>query len=430
MNIFKRFAFVTVSLLLAATSISIFAQQVFSNRPTAVSVVKTTQAINAAATSVTVDTGSAFESPTGNQWQTLTIWNCGDPKTYEAVSMSARSTNTLTIARAQDGTSAATWASGSCIGDLVTAGTMDSVLQNYNASGTSAIAIDTGGGGVASGNYGISIGTSGDATAESAISIGRQAQATGSNAIAIGGGSSDTDSANALAADAISIGNDSRVTQASSIAIGQLAEATGTLSTAIGESVAASGADSTAVGGEAVASGDESLALGGALASAANASAIGYGITVNTTDSWGVRGLPVMINDDGETNALAYYTAVRAVICSDDINAKTLADDVDSLTFPTGTHFYTESAFVVATDADTVSGQPNVAVGSATGGGQVVASAATSSLTADYEREPLTIVATTGDDGITAVYFSIKTAATGTTLNVRVCLEGVLIQDE
>ena len=58
------------------------------------------------ATSIVVDDGTNFPSPTGGQFFYCTLQNPADDTDYEIVKCTARSTNTLTVTREQEGTSA------------------------------------------------------------------------------------------------------------------------------------------------------------------------------------------------------------------------------------------------------------------------------------------------------------------------------------
>ncbi len=84
-------------------------------------------AILVGATSLIVDDGSLFPSPTGGQYFYATLQNPADDTDYEIIKVTARSTNTLTITRAQEGTIAQTWASGILCEARLTAGSIDAL---------------------------------------------------------------------------------------------------------------------------------------------------------------------------------------------------------------------------------------------------------------------------------------------------------------
>lgn len=67
-------------------------------------------------------TGALFPSPTGGDFFMLTLTQPGIEASWEIVKVTARSTDSLTVVRAQEGTSAASWASGSKAELRLTAG--------------------------------------------------------------------------------------------------------------------------------------------------------------------------------------------------------------------------------------------------------------------------------------------------------------------
>lgn len=87
--------------------------------------------INAAAVSVTLatGTGSRFPNPGAGQQFALTFNDAATGLLTEIVYCTARSGDTLTIARAQEGTVAQSWASGDLVANLITAGTLTALLQ-------------------------------------------------------------------------------------------------------------------------------------------------------------------------------------------------------------------------------------------------------------------------------------------------------------
>jgi hypothetical protein len=89
--------------------------------------------LNAGATSLALSTGQGakFPSPTGGDYFLLTLIGVtGTTETsWEIVKCTARSTDTLTIVRAQEGTSDATWAAGTRVELRVTAAPLADVGQ-------------------------------------------------------------------------------------------------------------------------------------------------------------------------------------------------------------------------------------------------------------------------------------------------------------
>lgn len=69
-------------------------------------------AIGSGATSIVVANGAVFPSPVAPDYFTATLTQSGTETSWEEVKVTARSGNTLTVVRAQEGTTAAAWASG------------------------------------------------------------------------------------------------------------------------------------------------------------------------------------------------------------------------------------------------------------------------------------------------------------------------------
>jgi hypothetical protein len=92
--------------------------------------------ITSIATSLTVtaSTGALFPNPTGGDYFLLTLIGIsGSP--IEIVKVTARSTDTMTIVRAQEGTTASAFTGGDQAQLRITAGTMNGAAQSGLASG-------------------------------------------------------------------------------------------------------------------------------------------------------------------------------------------------------------------------------------------------------------------------------------------------------
>jgi hypothetical protein len=92
------------------------------------------------ATSVALAPGSGVEFPTPGAGQTF-VGTFNDAATgllYEIVSVTARSTDTLTIVRAQESTTALSWNAGDIFGNFMTAGTAQAFLQAALVGGEQA----------------------------------------------------------------------------------------------------------------------------------------------------------------------------------------------------------------------------------------------------------------------------------------------------
>lgn len=88
------------------------------------------------ATSLTVVTGAGalFPAPTGGDYFMLTLTQATSETTWEVVKVTARTTDTLTVVRAQEGTAAVAWGSGSKAELRVTATTLSSFLPAANGT--------------------------------------------------------------------------------------------------------------------------------------------------------------------------------------------------------------------------------------------------------------------------------------------------------
>ena len=92
------------------------------------------------AESIVVNDGSNFPSPTGSQFFYVTLQNPADDTDYEIVKCTARSGNTLTVTREQEGTSAQAWSDGTLCELRLTAGGIDELKahEDDHLSGGSA----------------------------------------------------------------------------------------------------------------------------------------------------------------------------------------------------------------------------------------------------------------------------------------------------
>lgn len=91
--------------------------------------------ISAASTTLQVSTGTGdlFPSPVpGTSYFKVTLTSLAAGKTKEVVHVTARSGDTLTITRGQEGTAAASWDSGASVANLFTAGTFNDLAQQMD----------------------------------------------------------------------------------------------------------------------------------------------------------------------------------------------------------------------------------------------------------------------------------------------------------
>ncbi|HKJ75306.1 MAG TPA: hypothetical protein VKA19_14420 [Alphaproteobacteria bacterium] len=85
----------------------------------------------ASATSLSLVSGASFPSPSSGDFFIATISAAGDPTTMEIVKVTARSTNSLTVTRGQEGTSAQAWNAGDNVQLRLTAGALTTQFKQW-----------------------------------------------------------------------------------------------------------------------------------------------------------------------------------------------------------------------------------------------------------------------------------------------------------
>lgn len=155
--------------------------------------------------------------------------------------------------------------------------------------------------------------------------------------------------------------------------------------------------------------------------------AIGAEAVNRLNNSYVITGLSLVRKDNGESDDSEhlYFTGSQAVVFSKEIDLKTLADDVSTITIPTGATFYPDEVGLVITSASGVTGQPNVSFGIM---GNTTAVLASSPVTKSAAKGR--DIYTPARDGVNSLTASVKTAATGTTLMGRFYWKGILVEDE
>jgi hypothetical protein len=84
---------------------------------------------------VSAGTGALFPSPGAGEYFVMTFTDAATGLLNEIVHVTARSSDTMTIVRAREGTTALNWSAGDLASNLVTAGTMDGMAQVDETSG-------------------------------------------------------------------------------------------------------------------------------------------------------------------------------------------------------------------------------------------------------------------------------------------------------
>lgn len=387
--------------------------QLFSNNA------ETTLAANITdvATAVTLTSGTGFQTPTGGDYELLTLT---DGTLYEIVRMTARTGIDATVTRAQEGTVAQAWVAGTRVYAGVTAGTL-LTLQTEPLKNTSD---DLNGLGV--GDTDITSGTS-------AVAIGHLAFTSANYAVAVGW---DTE---ALEVYAVGVGPKNSVNQYGiavgnfcwaddySISIGTNILDSGTYSVTIGSfaSTAFGIEGGVAIGSSADVAAGYGIALGATAdvsAAATNGIAIGDTATVrpNTIQIGALPVVPRTIRSGADANAIWQSVGAQSVVTTAAKPLTTVA--TFTLTLPANTTFFLDEVGVIVTAANTVTVQPTVRFGITGTLDKYVAATLTTGLTAVGNRHRFTTLSS--NDGAATLTAEITVAATATTLTGKFYWKG------
>ncbi|ELI7993851.1 hypothetical protein RSE69_003981, partial [Yersinia enterocolitica] len=111
--------------------------------------------ISASATTLTVNTGTGglFPSPvSGTSFFKLTLIDAATGTLTEIVHVTARTGDTMTIVRGQEGTVSRLWSANDIAANMMTAGTLDLFAQSGSLGGAAQLNVGTTAGTVAAGN--------------------------------------------------------------------------------------------------------------------------------------------------------------------------------------------------------------------------------------------------------------------------------------
>lgn len=373
-------------------------------------------ALSNSATTATVADGSVFKAPTGGDFELLTLLAAG---VYEIVKVTARTSNTLTIVRAQEGTTARNWASGTSIFAGVTAGSLASLIANQG-TGFSAIAI--GDDASATGMRAVAVGELASANFSNVVAVGSSAGSTAANAVAVGAG------ANVYAAGSAALGYQNAAYGSDALVAGRGVTSYGNQSVALGEGgfIETEGTRAVAIGRNVYAGGPDAIAIG-ALSDVDYlvAGGFAFGDTAVITDrSMQAAALPVVPRANGvEADAAWRMAGSASVICSAAISLKTL--QAYTITLPAGVTFFPEEVGVIVTAASGVTGQPTLQFGITGTAAKFVAATETVGLTAAHARHRFTSLLSS--DGAGTLRAEVTVAATGTTLTGRIYWRGFAV---
>ena len=396
-------------------------------------------------TSATLADGSGLNTPTGGDYELLTLIAGTD---VEIVRMTARTGNTITITRAQEGTTAIAWGTGARIFADVTAGSLAGMFANQStasqavavgagseagansvAVGYEAVITGVGATGVglqcyADENEAAAFGLYAWAASPSSVAVGPNAHAggmagAGTAAVAIGS------AAGADGAGGVAVGASSGADGLNSVAAGAQADVSAARGIAIGWQSDNDGADGIAIGQRAWVTGADGVAVGSDSRSVASAVAIGADAYARKANTAHIAALPTV---QGATVAAAncawLKNAAEVVIMSDPVSLT--AASVHTIPMPTDVTFYPNEVGVIVTAADTVTGQPTVRFGATGAETRYLTATETVGLTAVRAREKFATLAS--DEGSTTLAAEITIAGAATTLTGQFYWRGFAVE--
>ena len=371
------------------------------------------------ATSLSVASATGFDAITAPDFELVTI---EDGALREIVKVTARSGTTWTIARAQEGTTARAWATGSAVESRLTAGTLDGMMQTAshpdvsgldhggNARGADAVNLQPGrtdAANVASGAGAVAIGDDASATGSKAVAIGPDSAATADLTLAIGGeaaaGGPNAVGVNgaANAENAIAVGV-CWAEAVDSVTVGTYAYNEGVAAVCLGPSawIAEDAANAVAIGNMAIAEEPYTLHIPALWRHAHFDAGSGAGPT----------------DRDGRT---AHMCAPVLTLMSEPLD---LSDNTATLTLviPPNTRFCIDTAGAIITSADTPVGTPAISVTGALTTESVTAATA-------WARQLWKDIDGAGITG--TITIACTTAITSGELFARVYVSGIMIAD-
>ena len=319
-------------------------------------------------------------------------------------------------------------------------GITDGTAVGYNTTATAARSTALGSGSSATGTGGLAIGDASSTTDISGIAIGDYARTrlTSTDSIAIG---TNADVNGGLRG--VAIGKDTSITGDDCVAIGYGAYAYSVKGTSVGYKayIDGSSTNSVALGKDAYCStANSSVALGGGAGCLVNyTNSFGNGAKNATTKTTFIT-YPISTKDNGAAppvssafQRLQRNTSAENIITTEMIDATATSNT--EIEIPSD--FFVEEVGAICVALTTLTTQPNISVGTTSGGVDIYASTITTKLTAVGGREKaVTSLVTTTENkmvagvehsAIQAIWFNIATAATATALGVRFYARGHMI---
>jgi len=263
----------------------------------------TAASILAADLTLTVATGDGvkFPAPIAEQHFIVTLT---DGTNYEIIKVTTKTTDTFTIERAQEGTTALDWAAGSTVSQRLTAGAFQALLDLEGTKLGALRSVAAGIGSTATGNNSVSIGKNAAATKVESVALGYGCTSSYNRAVAIGRNCTSSYE------HTVSIGNQCASSAYYSTAMGYSCNASGDYSVAVGYKAATTGRNGTAVGQSAQASGSKSVAIGtGTQASSSSSIAIGASAKSSSGSTVAIGSLSKAIGTSSVVLGARAYTA-------------------------------------------------------------------------------------------------------------------------
>lgn len=317
------------------------ATQLFSNN----AVATINGAISNVAITIVLATGKGalFSSPTGGDYELVTLYNgetIESSTVIEIVKITGRSTDTLTVVRAQEGTTGVAWANLSNITTTITKGTLNRFAQN-DAAGSSAIAI----------------GPSAASAGNQSVAVGRLASTSSATSVAVG------DSATASATNGVAVGPTTTCSGSNAVVVGSGATGSGAQSITLGLSAVGSGADSISAGTSSAASSVDGIAVGhSASCTADNAIVLGKSATTGATGATGA----VVIGNLATSNSLQAIAVGKSASATNtntvSIGTSTSSTGASAIAIGNGPTATAADAIAIGTSAS-ASGAPSIAIG-------------------------------------------------------------------
>lgn len=370
------------------------------------------------------------------------------------------STNTLTVIRGQEGTTAQAFSTGDLIEGRLTAAILNGVWTGRAGSfysgniGINAVDLVTYRDfeeDAATGNYSVAIGRTARAQASGCIAIGYSAhikETTSTDALAIGSNAE----VHGLSNNAISIGPFADITASpDAIAIGRAAViATGSDGAVLIGALSETKSDKDVVIGHSAASYNTSfigvVGIGADVYIHANAEegiAVGYNSRVEGAQGIGIganiinriasthqiTGLSLIGKHVASSDEVLLYSGQESILFSEIVDFKTIASDVVSITLPTGGTFFVDEVGFIPTTIDTSTVNPTISFGNTTTSDEILTATLTTA-SAIKERDRYgNISALDSINGQTSLTMSVTTGATATTFSGRVYFKGIFVED-